>query len=504
VTLFDTCEVNVPEPEKSSLHAGSTILALDLTGNGVKDLVLGDITYNNMVMLTNGGTTTSSGITSYITDFPSNSVPVDLTVFPAAYVMDVDNDGLKDLLVAPNNPNTSENIDNIWLYRNTGAGNIPVFTYQHNTFLQDGMIDAGERSYPVFFDEDGDGLEDIVIGNFGYFTSSGNYSSRIMLMRNTGTTGTPAFEVVTDDYLDLSLFDFNGIYPAFGDLDNDGDKDMLAGDEEGHLHYFRNDGGAGNPADFVLVGPNYKDIDIGQSAKPQLIDVDRDGLTDLLIGERSGTVNFFQNIGSPEVADFSTNPTNELFGNVDVMPECCTGYSSPFMAEDSTGTYLMYVGSEQGKIYLYNDIENNLNGTFSLVDSLYVNAINVTVSGSDINKDGRLEMILGQYGGGAGLLRYGIPQGLGVADTKAGILTVTLAPNPARQRVRITVNDLKRFPSEDAGVEVFSMQGDLVLKSNLKLKQGSGELHLKNLESGLYFVRILSKKGSGALKLMIQ
>ncbi len=57
VTLFDTCDVNVEDPEKSAKHAGSSILAIDLNGNGVKDLLLGDIAYKNIVQLTNGGTT---------------------------------------------------------------------------------------------------------------------------------------------------------------------------------------------------------------------------------------------------------------------------------------------------------------------------------------------------------------------------------------------------------------------------------------------------------------
>ncbi len=116
---------------------------------------------------------------------------------------------------------------------------------------------------------------------------------------------------------------------AFGDMDNDGDKDMITGDEDGNLHYFRNDGGAGNPADFTISQPNYKGIDIGESAKPQIIDVNRDGLPDLLVGERSGTINYFENIGTPQSADFSASPNNDFFGEIDVMAECCTGFSAP-------------------------------------------------------------------------------------------------------------------------------------------------------------------------------
>ena len=32
----------------SKMHAGSTVLALDIDGSGVKDLVLGDVSYNEV------------------------------------------------------------------------------------------------------------------------------------------------------------------------------------------------------------------------------------------------------------------------------------------------------------------------------------------------------------------------------------------------------------------------------------------------------------------------
>jgi hypothetical protein len=504
VTLYDTCELNVDDPEKASVHAGSTILALDLDGDGVKDLVLGDITYKNMVMLTNGGTTTSSGIIAFDTTFPSNSNPVDLTVFPAGYFLDVDNDGVKDLLVAPNNPNTSENRDNIWFYKNLGANDDPEFIYQYKAFLQDGMIDAGERSFPVFFDENGDGLTDILMGNFGYFNSAGDYSSQLLLLHNTGSVDEPSFELVTNDYSGLSAFGFNAIYPAVGDMDNDGDYDMITGDEEGHLHYFRNDGGPGNPAEFILSEPNYNNIDAGQSAKPQIIDVNRDGLSDLLVGERGGTLQYYENIGTPESASFAVNPTIDNFGMIDVMPECCTGYSVPFMAEDSTGNYLLYVGSEQGKLYLYNDIENNLEGEFNLVDSLYLSAINVTVSGADINNDGRLEMVFGEYGGGMGLLKYGIPQGLAVREQQAGNLSVKIFPNPANDRVQIQLEERNGPSAQKVELTILNSMGQAIETHRMNSIDGRLELRLSGYEDGLYFIRIITGEGTGVAQLIIE
>jgi hypothetical protein len=51
----------------------------------------------------NGGTAPNqnSAMVSVDYSFPSNSTPVDLQINPAGYHVDIDNDGQRDLLVAP-------------------------------------------------------------------------------------------------------------------------------------------------------------------------------------------------------------------------------------------------------------------------------------------------------------------------------------------------------------------------------------------------------------------
>jgi hypothetical protein len=502
VTLFDTCEVNVDDPEKSNRHAGSTVLALDLNGDNVKEILLGDISYRNMVMLTNGGTSTAASMIDSDTTFPSNSTTIDLSVFPAAYYLDVNNDNTLDLIVAPNNPNTSQNKDNIWLYKNDGNNTIPDFSYQQNNFLQNGMIDVGEGSYPVFFDENTDGLMDIIVGNFGYYIESGTYSSQLLLLRNTGTLSNPTFELINEDYNNLSELGFNGIYPSFGDMDNDGDKDMIIGDEDGNLHYFRNDGGAGNPADFTLSQPNYKGIDIGQSAKPQIIDVNRDGKNDLLIGERSGTINYYENIGSQESADFTSNPTNDFFGQIDVMPECCTGFSAPNMLEDSVGNYMLYVGSEQGNLYLFNEIEGQLEDAFNLIDSLYLYGNNISINGTDLNNDEKTEFVMGQFAGGISLLKDGKPPSLGINDFKQNEIGINVYPNPAIDYIFVSLISFTELKSFDAFI--FNSYGQQLAAYHNLNSSRKNLLDLGNIKKGIYFLRIITDKGFASKKIIIQ
>ncbi len=488
VTLFDTCDMTPPAVPESERHAGSTILSVDLHGNGLKDLLLGDITYPNVVRLTNGGSPEEAVITGYITDFPAGSLPVDLTVFPASYHIDVDQDGLKDLLVAPNNPNTSGNYKNVWFYRNEGTAAISEFVFRQRDFLQEGMIDTGERSFPVFFDENADGLLDIVIGNFGYFVASGEYSSRLMLLRNTGSAEAPAFEITDDDYADLGMFGFSGIYPAFGDMDGDGDSDMVTGDEEGNVHYFRNDGGAGNPAEFVLSQPVFKGIDVGQSAKPQIIDVNMDGLPDLLVGERSGTVNYFENTGTAENPDFNASPTVGEFGSVDVMPECCTGYSVPFMTKDSVGSSILYVSSEQGILYLFDNIDGNLNGTFNLVDSMNLYTFNSTISGSDLNGDGKTEFLSGEYAGGISLLKHGTPSSLGIAAQNNRPAKLRLSPNPTARWLRVEIESGSL--TDNAQARIFNLMGQEMPVRQIHDGTENIMVDAMELQPGVYLLKV--------------
>jgi hypothetical protein len=354
------------------------------------------------------------------------------------------------------------------------------------------MIDLGEGSYPVFFDENADELQDIVAGSFGYFESAGNYRSQLMLLRNTGNTKEPEFEVIDPDYADLGKFGFEGIYPAFGDMDDDGDQDMIIADEEGRLHLFTNEAGPGNQAQFVLTQANYQGIDVGESAKPQIYDVNRDNLPDLLLGERNGILKYYENIGTPTDAVFSSDPTIDEFGGIDVLPQGFTGYSSPFMTTDSLGNYILYVGSEQGYLYLFDNIDDNLGGNFNLVDSLNLFGVNVNVNGSDINGDGRQEFVYGEFAGGLGLLKYGIPPTFGLQESHHSGHRIKLYPNPAKDHLYLDLSE------EDYGgpvwVSLIDLQGKQLFVKEFQSTKKTISFAVDHLPSGVYMVQLRSGK----------
>ena len=186
------------------------------------------------------------------------------------------------------------------------------------------------------------------------------------------------------------------ISPTFGDLDADGDKDMIIGDADGKLHYFTNQ--AGN---FNITVPNYFSIDVGYFSQPQLVDVDRDGLLDIIIGEQDGSLNYCPNSGTVTNAAFDTIIKN--WGGIDVDTNYfSSGYSSPKLI-DSNGVYQLFVGSYTGTIYQFTNIDGNLSGQFL---PIYSTTTTLWDGGrcafalADINNDNQPEMILGNLSGG--------------------------------------------------------------------------------------------------------
>ena len=419
--------------DKFIMHPGHTMLFADLNGNGLKDFLIGNIDQPGLIMLTNAGAPDSSHFVSQDLRFPSNTKPVNLFSSPVPSYIDINNDGIKELLVSSFNPSlyVPENKNSVWLYNNNGTNARPVFGFETENFLQNKMIDVGGGAYPVFHDYNNNGLLDLFVANYGVRTKSyydhghlhSNFVSKIALFENTGTTENPEFKLVTEDFANISELELLSVYPAFTDLDGDGNIDMLLGTKDGTLHYFENITGIGNTMKLVYSQSNFLKIDVGQYATPAFFDLNKDGLQDLIIGNRDGYLYYYENTGTTDNPKF-TLVTRNLGGvHLADLTQSQYGHSVPTFYSDSKGNTHLFCGTASGYVIHYKNLDAHFNGTFTIVDTVFVvhwnekhnvkTGIRASAAIADLNNDGYPDIIIGNYAGG---LNYFKGIGLKIED----------------------------------------------------------------------------------------
>ncbi len=490
------CSFNVVNPKandteaKGARHVGSTILAFDANQDGLVEIILGDVSYTNLTYLENNDRPAplvdSVGYIS--TDFPADfgAPAVDIDNFPAGFYEDINGDGIRDLIVGVNNLDGAANKKSIWYYVNNGADNLPNFEFIQTDFLQDQTIDYGEASAPAFFDYNGDGLMDMVIGSRGEFIDMGNYKPTLALYINTGTASSPAFTLQDPDWLSVSTLNIGQyITPTFGDIDADGDIDLIVGCASGELYLFENTAGAGNTASFFLSGnvlAGSEILDVGQNSAPQLFDLNQDGKLDLIIGERNGNLNYYQNTGTSVNAQF-TFIADTLGGVSSVEPNYFVGNSSPHFYTFIGETYLA-VGGEAGRIHVYNGIADNLTGDFNLV-SLHAFEVNTGLLSKpyilDVNTDGIPDLFLGSIGGGVSLFMGDYL--LGLTDTKKKNSLLKIYPNPANDKIRV---DLVDKEDSNLSYNLYSLSGMLTQRGIVQ----NGIIDISRLATGMFILEI--------------
>ncbi|GAB4376079.1 MAG: hypothetical protein Kow0075_02900 [Salibacteraceae bacterium] len=471
-----------------------TQAAHDLDGNGGLDLILTYTHNSGLVVLYNEADNMNAYLNTSSPDptFPSNDVPVEIENQPYPYFIDIDRDGNTDMLVASNQVNqltldidTSQTINVDHYYRNVGSNTSPEFKLSSKGFFSGEMIDVGFRSFPAVGDLTGDGLPDLVIGNAGYLTYNATAPAKLAFYKNTGQINQPVYELVTADLAGLSTYGFHFIHPTLGDLDSDGDLDLIIGTEDGRIHYVKNKGSLLSPF-FQLVSENYSGIKLDNEAHPQLVDLSTDGLPDLVIGDGHGKVRYFENKGTSTEPDFTSNPTIANMGNVNVHQ--LGGSATPQFTKrlDGTDTWYLLVGSASGRINVYGPV-SSLIDDYELKDSLLIQATDVAPVAALLTTDENVDLIIGQRTGGLYFLKRKLPVKIGVHSPKNTSM-LRLAPNPANAQIKAT-NPTER----ELDATIYDLSGRPVLHQ-LHLLPGENLIDLSMLASGCYLLGVTDGK----------
>lgn len=484
VMYLDTCLFgkSLVVGEDDFRHRGATFAVRDLTGNGLPDLLIADVDYPNLIFLNNGGTPDNALMVSQETEYPE-SEPVHLFSMPLPYFTDIDNDGVDDLLVSPFDPNpmACEGLNSVWLYLNEGSNQQPNFRLHTKSFLQSHMLDVGAGAYPTFADVDGDGFRDLVVGNIGGEIQP-QTTAQLHLYKNVGTAQNPVFQLYDNDLGGLKSLKQMGLVPTFGDLDGDGRKEMLVGTAEGKLLLF--------DADFNLLDDDFLNFGNAWSA-PCLFDVNGDGILDLAVGDVSGKLTYYQGVAQGIQTVFQL--ITDFWGQVDVCDHAASyfGYSVPTLFKVN-GEVLLAVGSEQGKMFLFKVLSAESSSAFTDLSDRWSDyvcdfenrfGLRSASALADLNGDGTLEMVVGNFGGGLELLNGSIPVSQGVEEAENAVFRVY--PNPAKGR----------FTVEGSGhLTVSNVLGQTVMSKEI---DGAETVELPR---GLYFL----KMGAAVRKMVVE
>lgn len=441
----------VQPSQQGARHQGGALYGIHYrTHSPVVSLLLADIYCNTLKFLENRGDTSEADMIYADSIFPRYDRSVNLPLFPAPFGLDADNDGREDLFISPfasnaYQPGQSEDVKVVQYYHNIANDSLEKYHYvDDSTFMRE-IVDVGTESHPVFLDYDGDGLMDIVIGNYGRFQSSGASKSSLTLYHNIGTDTMPVYQEASSDWYGLSAYNVNGIFPAFGDMNGDGKPDMVVGDYTGKIHFFKNTSTTDTFKFPSLTQQNWFNISVTQNAAPFIYDVNGDSLPDLVIGSRSSNIQYYWNFGTRTNPLFSRDSVNTFFGGARVYDYhlgLLPGFAAPCIRQEGS-QLVMYSGSQLGRVFKFLINRDSLRtGTFQLLDSDLIGisvGLRSTISIADINHDGQRDYLTGNIRGGMMLFSdayWGNGAQVSVDEVPGAAATaLQVYPNPARDRI---------------------------------------------------------------------
>lgn len=341
---------------------------------------------------------------------------------------------------------------------------------------------------PTLADLDNDGDLDLM---------GGYYGGDFFYYENNGTANAPSFANANINPFNLkSVLEY--AFPAFVDIDNDGDFDLFAGEYYGNIQFFRNKGTASAP-DFANAQKNPFGLEQGvYLALPTFVDIDDDGDFDLFSGDYDGVINYYKNTGTAQNPAFDTAVVNAFN-----LKTAYNYISFPTFTDfDNDSDMDLMVGDYYGNFLYYENIGSKTsphfaNPTVNPFGLKKVEEINLPVF-ADLDNDGDPDILANSYDTlpSNHKFRYfenDSPVGFEEKVLNAGMV---IFPNPAQNELQINLTS-DGF-NDQIGIEIYDAKGMLVInrKSEAVGNNFNETLSIKNLPPGVYWVKILADERS--------
>jgi hypothetical protein len=281
----------------------------------------------------------------------ANGIDIDVGTYSVPSYVDWDNDDLNDLVVGTGS-------GYVRVYLNVGTRSNPQFSSYFRA--QSGGADlycspsGCMGCFPRVVYWDGDARKDLLVGRSG---------GTVKIFLNTGTDSDPNFDGGTMLQVGPSGFKENitvgsRATSTVADWNSDGRKDLVVGALDGLIHLFINSGTDSEPnflaQTYAQQGGSSLDVPSNRSS-PAVLDLDDDGKKDLLAGNTNGQLLFYSNVGT----DISPSFSGYSSVNSDGVPIDLPGTprSRPFVCDWTGDNYLdVLIGAYDGKVHLYQGI----------------------------------------------------------------------------------------------------------------------------------------------------
>ena len=269
-------------------HGANSIFFYDLDNDSDLDLIWGDFYQPGLFYLENYGDSNNPVYIDslMVTNFPDDGL-VQTAGFNIPRLVDFEPDGNVDMVVGVlSGAYGTDYIDNLAYYKNNGTSEQHDFQLVTMNLLPG--LDLISGSVPVLADMDGDNDDDLVIGT-EFDANNVGWGGQLYYFENITNNSEPEFVLVDSSFIDD--FSTTNLAPSFYDTDNDGDLDAIIGEFNGYLlHYNQTESG-------WEYNGRYLDLDLNGKSKPAWGDIDQDNDDDLVIGTKDGMVSVYINNG---------------------------------------------------------------------------------------------------------------------------------------------------------------------------------------------------------------
>ncbi len=356
-----------------------------------------------------------------------------------------------------------------------------------------GRIDAGSYGAPCIADWDGDGLKDLVLGKYT--------DGKIMFYANSGSNSAPVFTTysyIQSDGVDITLpygETTGATNPQVVDFNNDGILDIVVGDRNGYVNYFR-----GTATGVLTTEPditaNGVTIDVGYNSAPVIVDWNEDGLLDLILGQENitiGSVRLYLNSGTPENHAFTTYSRikSDL---LNIKWFRCTPQVFDLNLD---GKKDLICGENTAKLVYYENIGTNASPVFSGYEYLESNGVDIELYYGtrlwvdDWDEDGLPDLLVSDFYGLVYLYYNtytGIEEEAGSELYSSSELNISGSPTNGYFSVNILLE-----ADSDVKFRIYSADGRIVSESGtVQLNAGEHDygFDISGEPSGIYFVQI--------------